>query len=82
MRQSYRAFPQEYTSTGLHLEVYITLAVFLPFANESFFSHVNRMDKEGGVSYPKAVNVPKVIGKVVTVNYFKHKRDKLVNILH
>ena len=46
-------------------------------ANESFFSDVNRMDKNSGASYLKAV-----IGKVVTVNYFKHKRYELVNNLN
>ena len=45
-------------------------------ANESFFSDINRMDKEGLNSYPKAVNMPKVIGKVVSLNTFKHRIDK------
>ena len=47
-------------------------------ANESFFSDVNCLDKEGLNSYPKAVNMPKIIGKVVSLNTFKHKADKLV----
>ena len=50
----------------------------LTLANESFFSDVNRLDKEGLNSYPKAVNMPKIIGKVVSLNTFKHKADKLV----
>ena len=45
-------------------------------ANESFFSYINRLDKEGLNSYPKAVNMPKVIGKVVSLNSFKHRTDK------
>ena len=44
--------------------------------NERFFSDINRMDKEGLNSYPKAVNMPKVIGKVVSLNTFKHRTDK------
>ena len=45
-------------------------------ANESFFSDINRWDKEGLNSYPKAVNMPKVIGKIVSLNSFKHRTDK------
>ena len=44
-------------------------------ANE-FFSDINRMDKEGLNSYPKAVNMPEVIRKVVSLNTFKHRIDK------
>ena len=46
-----------------------------------FFSDINRLDKEGGNSYPKAVNMPKIIGKVVTVNHYKHKHDKYVFLI-
>ena len=45
---------------------------------KAFFSDVNHLDKEGLNSYPKALNMPKIIGKVVSVNTFKHKADKLV----
>ena len=44
-------------------------------ANESFFSDLVRLDKEGK-GYPKASNVSKVMGRVVMLNYFKHKRNK------
>ena len=50
----------------------------LTLANESFFSDVNHLDKEGLNSYPKALNMPKIIGKVFSLNTFKHKADKLV----
>ena len=33
------------------------------------------MDKES-TYYPKACNIPKLMGKVVTLNYLKHKPDK------
>ena len=45
---------------------------------KAFFPDVNHLDKEGLNSYPKAVNMPKIIGKVVSLNTFKHKADKLV----
>ena len=44
-------------------------------ANESFFADLVRLDKDGK-GYPKACNVGKVIGRVVMLNYFKHKRNK------
>lgn len=44
-------------------------------SNESFFSDLTRLDKEGR-AYPKACNIPKLINKVVTLNYFKHKKNK------
>ena len=44
-------------------------------ANESFFSDLTRLDKES-TYYPKACNIPHLLGKVVTLNYFKHKPDK------
>ena len=34
-----------------------------------------RMDKESQ-SYPKACNVPKLFGRVVTLNYYKHLPEK------
>ena len=47
-------------------------------ANESFFSDMGRMDKESR-TYPKACNIPKIFGRVVTLNYFKtHARENLV----
>ena len=44
-------------------------------ANESFFSDMGRLDKESR-SYPKACNVPKIFGRVVTLNYYKHLPEK------
>ena len=44
-------------------------------ANESFFSDLVRLDKEGK-GYPKASNISKIMGQVVMLNYFKHKCDK------
>ena len=44
-------------------------------ANESFFSDMGRMDKESR-AYPKACNIPKIFGRVVTLNYFKHMPEK------
>ena len=44
-------------------------------SNESFFSDLVRFDKESH-GYPKGVNVCKVFGRVVLINYFKHKRDR------
>ena len=43
--------------------------------DESFFSNMGRMDKESR-AYPKACNIPKIFGCVVTLNYFKHLPDK------
>ena len=43
-------------------------------SNESFFSDLVRFDKESH-GYPKGVNVCKVFGRVVLINYFKHKWD-------
>ena len=45
-------------------------------ANESFFADLVRLDKEGK-GYPKACNVGQVMGRVVMLNYCKHKRDKV-----
>ena len=44
-------------------------------SNESFFADLVRYDKESH-GYPKGVNVRKVFGRVVLINYFKHKRDR------
>ena len=44
-------------------------------SNESFFSDLVRYDKESH-GYPKGVNVCKVFGCVVLINYFKHKWNK------
>ena len=44
-------------------------------ANESFFADLVRLDKEGK-GYPKASNIGKVMGRVVMLNHFKHKRNK------
>ena len=45
-------------------------------ANESFFADLVRLDKEGK-GYPKASNIGQVMGRVVMLNHFKHKRDKV-----
>ena len=44
-------------------------------SNESFFADLVHYDKESH-GYPKGVNVRKVFGRVVLINYFKHKRDR------
>ena len=44
-------------------------------SNESFFSDLVRYDKESH-GYPKGVNVCKVFGRVVLINFFKHKCNK------
>ena len=44
-------------------------------ANESFFSDLTRMDQNGHY-YPKACNIESIMGRVVTLNYFKHKPEK------
>ena len=44
-------------------------------ANESFFSDLTQLDKESPF-YPKACNIPKLVGKVVQLNYYKHKANK------
>ena len=44
-------------------------------SNESFFADLVHYDKESH-GYPKAVNVCEVFGRVVLINYFKHKRDR------
>ena len=44
-------------------------------ANESFFADLVRLDKEAK-GYPKASNVGKVMGCIVMLNHFKHKRNK------
>ena len=49
-------------------------------SNESFFADLVRMDKEGN-GYPKAFNIPKIMGRVVTLNYYKHKADKYLTPL-
>ena len=44
-------------------------------ANESFFSDLTRMDRNG-CYYPKACNIESIMGRVVTLNHFKHKPEK------
>ena len=44
-------------------------------SNESFFADLVRYDKESH-GYPKGVNVRKVFGRVVLINFFKHKWDR------
>ena len=44
-------------------------------SNESFFADLVRYDKESH-GYPKGINVRKVFGRVVLINFFKHKRDR------
>ena len=57
-----------------HNKTYNTRAIST-LANESFFSDMVRMDKESH-SYPKACNVAKIFGRVVTLNYYKHLPEK------
>ena len=38
-------------------------------------SSLTLLDKES-TYYPKACNIPKILGKVTTLNYFKHKPNK------
>ena len=45
-------------------------------ANESFFSDLTQLDKESPF-YPKACNIPKLVGKVVQLNYYKHRQISL-----
>ena len=52
-----------------------TQDLFWLLTNKSFFSDLTWMDKES-TYYPKACNIPKLMGKVVTLNYLKHKPDK------
>ena len=44
-------------------------------SNESFFADLVRYDKESH-GYPKGVNVQKVFGRVVLINFFKYKQDR------
>ena len=44
-------------------------------ANESFFADLVQLDKEAK-GYLKASNVGQVMGRVVMLNHFKHKRNK------
>ena len=43
--------------------------------NESFFSDLVRYEKDGS-QYPKACNIPRTFGRVVTLNTAKHRPDK------
>lgn len=54
--------------------IYNTRAVST-LAAESFFSDITRLDKESH-GYAKACNIPRILGKSVLLNYFKHKPDK------
>ena len=44
-------------------------------ANESYFSDLVHYNKESH-GYPKGVDICKVLGRVVLINFFKHKRNK------
>ena len=44
-------------------------------ANKSFFSDLTHMDQNGR-HYPKACNIESIMGRVVTLNYFKPKPEK------
>ena len=44
-------------------------------SNESFFSDLTHLGRESH-DYPKAYNIPHVMGQVVMLNYFKHKPNK------
>ena len=48
-------------------------------ANESFFSDLVQLEKEGK-GYPKACNVGRVMGQVVLLNHYKHKCAKNYSI--
>ena len=48
-------------------------------ANESFFSDLVQLEKEGK-GYPKACNVGRVMGQVVLPNHYKHKCAKNYSI--
>ena len=52
-------------------------------ANKSFFSDMGRLDKESR-AYPKACNIPKIFGRIVTLNYYKHmpERDWFLTAMH
>ena len=45
----------------------------------SYFSDVNRMDKDGK-GYPRGPTIYKLIGKSATVNAYKHKGTKFVHV--
>ena len=57
-----------------HNQTYNSRAIST-LVNESFFSDMVRMDKESR-SYPKACNIPKIFGRIVTLNYYKHLPEK------
>ena len=75
MKLSYKTFPQECSFIlSRKNDTYNSRAVST-LTNESFFSDMGRMDKESR-AYPKACNVSKIFGRVVTLNYFKHLPEK------
>ena len=51
----------------------------LTLANESFFSDLVQLEKEGK-GYPKACNVGRVLGQVVLLNHYKHNCAKNYSI--
>ena len=57
-----------------HNESYNSRAVST-LTNESIFSNMVCLDKESK-AYPKACNVPKIFGRIVMLNYYKHKPEK------
>ena len=57
-----------------HNESYNSRAVST-LTNESFFSDMVHLAKESR-AYPKACNIPKIFGRIVTLNYYKHKPEK------
>ena len=59
----------------MHMEIHTMHILSLLWLNESFFSDLTRLDKESPF-YPKACNIPKLVGKVVQLNYYKHKANK------
>ena len=65
----------EYSYILLHVVICTIqdLSPHLPIHH--FLLDLTRMDKES-TYYPKACNIPKLMVKVVTLNYLKHKTDK------
>ena len=79
---TWQTFEALLQSISTHIQLYYMSQNFTynaravsTLANESFFSDLVHYDKESH-GYPKGVNVCKVLGHVVLINYFKHKCNK------
>ena len=73
--QNFEALLQN-ISTGIHLYGLSKKGTYYhhgisTWANKSFFSDLPMMDKEA-LDTPKAANIPKLMRKVMQVNYYKH----------